>query len=124
MQKPRWMHMLVNKGDPFLIAQRDYLRGIDCNQQQLNIVCTETLEADFDEVLRDYGVSTVHYKFIPNSTKVEHIKKRVSYTKENSSFQRLAYLSEADQHYVRTVMYPWDVQLYELACRHSNAIVK
>lgn len=58
------------------------------------------------------------------STKVEHIKKRVSYTKENSSFQRLAYLSEADQHYVRTVMYPWDVQLYELACRHSNAIVK
>ena len=38
------LHLLVDAGEPFLISQRDYLRGVDCGAQQLHIVCTDNLE--------------------------------------------------------------------------------
>lgn len=121
--QPRRMHYLVDEGDPFLIAQRDYLRGLDCERQQLHVMCTERLEADYDAILRGYNVSSYSYKRVPNSTKIEHIRKRVSRVDDNSSLQQLTWLSDADQQYVRNIMYPWDTHLHDVACKSPSHTV-
>ena len=48
LPNPRFYNLLVNDGDPFLISQRDYLRGIDCAREALYLLCTERLETEYD----------------------------------------------------------------------------
>ena len=43
-------------GSVFLIKQRDYLRGIDCTQQELHVLCTERLEMDWMVLAKSFGV--------------------------------------------------------------------
>eukprot|EP00966_Prymnesium_polylepis_P235051 5436755-Prymnesium_polylepis.1 len=125
LPRPRFYNLLVSEGDPFLISQRDYLRGVDCSHQRLHLLCTERLEAEYDSLLSSYGVPVDDYKRVPGSrsnTPLEHIVKRVSRSSDSESpLQKMSELGETDRRYVREQMYPWDVQLHELACRtHGN----
>ena len=60
MANPRKLHGRPSPEHPgsiFLIAQADYLRGLNCADTDVRMLCTETLARDWNALLRASGYS-------------------------------------------------------------------
>ena len=122
---PKWLYNWHYPGpvggSQFLTSQLHYLRGVDCRTAEVHFLCQER----FDE---DWAAFLASKRSVPGSSDASataHSERYHSHRRDAASSGhsplmkfalRRAVLSEADQDYVRQVLYPWDAALHRWAC--------
>ena len=75
-------------GSHFLVSQSHYLRGIDCTNTSVHLICsTERFERDWNEVLARYNVTAARA-----SATHTHAHSRLRYIRSRLSDSNAAYV--------------------------------
>ena len=100
-------------GSMFLVSQLHYLRGLDCSRDELHLLCTDRLDADWASALATFGVAEAAAP--PRERDRGGARAHVAGTPAFFA-QRRSVLSEAERQLVRERLYPWDAKLHRWAC--------
>eukprot|EP00310_Coccolithus_braarudii_P018083 CAMPEP_0183337804 /NCGR_PEP_ID=MMETSP0164_2-20130417/5323_1 /TAXON_ID=221442 /ORGANISM="Coccolithus pelagicus ssp braarudi, Strain PLY182g" /LENGTH=335 /DNA_ID=CAMNT_0025507557 /DNA_START=13 /DNA_END=1020 /DNA_ORIENTATION=+ len=98
-------------GSQFLVSQLDYLRGFDPSTMSLHILCAERFEADWQQLLRRFGLSEVPLPHANDRLARVHGKAAHNGTYEDQ-FSLIPKLAR----FVRNCLYPWDTHLHRALC--------
>ena len=104
-----WNASVEGGGSISLVSQLDYLRGLQCGRQRLYVVCNEHLTDDLNVLARHLGSA-----FNRSSTSVAF--SRASAPVQSATRKSVVALTDADKHFVRHCLYPWDTALHERLC--------
>ena len=127
--KPRWFYNWhypgPDGGSMFLTSQLNFLRGIDCAETELRIICQERFDADWRALLTTFGLDGANAKtWHSHSREVRASRSKGGKMSRTRVIAEMAVnqsmLTQEDIDFIQNQLYPWDNALHEWACRNRG----
>lgn len=94
-------------GSHFLVSQVRYLRGLECDSQQIHFICTDRFDSEWPALLTALGSNS-------SRSRQRHERKRITHNRQRSR------ISEgADEALITETLYRRDAELYRMVCEQD-----